>query len=160
MDNDAAGEKSTIANGEELVNSGLDVLVVRLSGEKDPDSYILKYGVDAFRDNINNAISYFDFKLNYLKKNRNLDKSDELAEYINKVINELNKSDDDILKAVTINKLSEEYGIDKILLESKLIKKEPVKKEIKVLKPKKKTSKYEKTAEIILYMMMNVSERT
>lgn len=155
MDNDAAGEKSTIANGEELVNSGLDVLVVRLSGEKDPDSYILKYGVDAFRDNINNAISYFDFKLNYLKKNRNLDKSDELAEYINKVINELNKSDDDILKAVTINKLSEEYGIDKILLESKLIKKEPVKKEIKVLKPKKKTSKYEKTAEIILYMMMN-----
>ena len=155
MDNDNAGEKSTLANGEELEKAGLNVLVVRLSGEKDPDSYILKYGIDAFNDNIKNAISYFDFKLSYLKKNRNLKKSDDLADYINKIIDELNKSDDEILKAVTINKLAEEYDIDKMLLEAKLIKKEPIKKEIKVIKPKRKKTKYEKTAETILYIMMN-----
>lgn len=155
MDNDSAGEKSTLVNGEELEKAGLNVLVVRLSGEKDPDSYILKYGIDAFNDNIKNAISYFDFKLSYLKKNRNLKKSDDLADYINKIIDELNKSDDEILKAVTINKLAEEYDIDKMLLEAKLIKKEPIKKEIKVIKPKKKKTKYEKTAETILYIMMN-----
>ena len=155
MDNDAAGEKSTLSNGEELVKNGLDVLVVRLSGEKDPDSYILKYGIEAFNDNIKNAISYFDFKISYLKKNKNLNKSDDLAEYINNIINELNKSDDDILKAVTINKLSEEYHIDKLLLESKLVKKEKIKKETKIIKPKKKKNKYEKAAEMILYIMIN-----
>ncbi len=155
MDNDAAGEKSTLANGEELVKAGLDTLVVRLSGEKDPDSYILKYGVDAFKDNIKSAISFFDFKINYLKKNKNLAKSDELADYINNVISELNKSDDEILKAVTINQISEKYHIDKSLLESKLIKKENVQKEVIKEKAKKKSSKYERAAEIILYMMMN-----
>ena len=155
LDNDKAGEDNTLTNGEQLVNAGLDVLVVRLSGEKDPDEYILKYGVDAFKDNIKNAITYFDFKINYLKKNRNLNKSDELADYINKIIDELNKSDDEILKAVTINKLSLEYDIDKMLLESKLIKKEKVKKELKPKIIKKKKSKYEKAAEVILYIMMN-----
>jgi len=155
MDNDEAGEKATIDNGEALEQAGIEVLVVRLSGEKDPDSYILKYGIDAFRDNINNALSYFDFKLSYYKKNRNLAKSDELANYINQIIDELNKSDDEILKAVTINKLSEEYGIDKFLLEAKLIKKEQVLAAPKSVKPKKKTSKYEKAAETILYIMMN-----
>ena len=155
MDNDSAGEKSTLLNGEELEKAGLEVLVVRLSGEKDPDSYILKYGIEAFNDNIKNAISYFDFKVNYLKKNKNLNKSDDLAEYINNIINELNKSDDDILKAVTINKLSSEYHLDKQLLESKLIKKEKIQKIPKIIKTTKKKNKYEKAAEMILYIMLN-----
>ncbi len=156
MDNDNAGEKSTLTNGELLEKAGIETLVVRLSGEKDPDTYILKYGIDAFRDNINNASTYFDFKMNYLKKNKNLNKSEELAEYINNVIDELNKSDDDILKAVTINKLSNDYGIDKDLIEAKLIKKEKVKEVVKIVpKVKRKLSKYEKTAEAIIYMMMS-----
>ena len=157
MDNDEAGEKSTLDNGEALTRENIDVLVVRLSGEKDPDSYILKYGIDSFRENINSAYSYFDFKLNYLKKNKNLSKSDELAEYINKVIEELNNSDDEILKAVTINKIVEDYGLDRDLIEGKIIKKEIKKVDIKP-KPKKKTNKYEKAAEMILYMMMNDSK--
>ena len=156
MDNDAAGEKSTIANGEALIEAGLEVNVVRLSGEKDPDSYILKNGIDAFKDNIKNALTYFDFKLNYYKNKRNLNKADELAEYINEVIAELNKSDDDILKTITINKLSEDYQIDKDLLNAKLIKKEKVKPQvIEKPKPKIKLNKYSKAAESILYIMMN-----
>lgn len=156
MDNDAAGEKSTIANGEALIEAGLEVSVVRLSGEKDPDSYILKNGIDAFKDNIKNALTYFDFKLNYYKNKRNLNKADELAEYINEVIDELNKSDDDILKTITINKLSEDYQIDKDLLNAKLIKKEKVKPQvIEKPKPKIKLNKYSKAAESILYIMMN-----
>ena len=155
MDNDEAGEKATLDNGELLSGAGIEVLVVRLTKEKDPDTYILKEGIDAFRENINNASTFFDFKLNYLKKNKNLNKSEELAEYVNKVIDELNKSDDEILKAVTINKLAEDYGIDKFLLEAKLVKKEQIKDIPKVVKPKKKTSKYDKTAQTILYIMMN-----
>ena len=156
MDNDAAGEKSTIANGEALIEAGMEVNVVRLSGEKDPDSYILKNGIDAFKDNIKNALTYFDFKLNYYKNKRNLNKADELAEYINEVIDELNKSDDDILKTITINKLSEDYQIDKDLLNAKLIKKEKVKPQvIEKPKPKIKLNKYSKAAESILYIMMN-----
>lgn len=156
MDNDEAGEKSTLANGEELVKAGITVNVVRLSTYKDPDAYILNNGEESFKAAISGAISFFDFKLNVYKKSKNLDKADDLAEYINKILNELNASDDDILKEVTITKLSEEYHIDKGILESKLIKKENV--PIKIYTsppPKKKLGKYKKAAEAILYAMMN-----
>ena len=157
LDNDAAGEKSTLANGEALIQNNLEVFVVRLSGNKDPDTYILDNGIEKFKDAIKNAVSYFDFKLNILKNSKDLNKSDELASYINNVIEELNKSDDDILKNITINKLSKDYGLDKELLQSKIIQKE----KIDTIVPKKikpKLNKYSKIAEAVLLIMMSDSK--
>lgn len=157
MDNDDAGEKSTLSNGEALIKEGIDVSVVRLSGEKDPDSYIIKNGVESFTNLIKNAITFFDFKLKYFKKNKNLNKSDDLALYINTVIDELNKSDDEILKSVTINNLAKEYDIDKKVLEGKLVKNVKVNvNEFKRVKPK--LNKFHQAAEAILYLMLNYSK--
>lgn len=157
MDNDDAGEKSTLSNGEALIKEGIEVSVVRLSGEKDPDSYIIKNGVESFTNLIKNAITFFDFKLKYFKKNKNLSKSDDLALYINTVIDELNKSDDEILKSVTINNLAKEYDIDKKVLEGKLVKNVKVNvNEFKRVKPK--LNKFHQAAEAILYLMLNYSK--
>lgn len=158
MDNDNAGEKSTILNGEELIKNNIEVSVVRLTGEKDPDSFILKNGADAFRDALKGEISFFDFKLRYFKKDKNLNKADELAEYINKIIDELNKSDDDILKSVTINKISEDYNIDKRILEGKLVKITPRIDSVVVKRKRPKLNQYHQAAEAILYLMMNDSK--
>jgi len=155
MDNDDAGEKTTLSSGEALVSAGLDPLVVRISSAKDPDDYLIQNGVDTFKELLKAPMSYFDFKMHYLKKNRDLKKADELAAYVNNIISELNKSDDDILKEVTINNLVKEFGIDKELLTSKLISKEPV-KEVKIIpKAKPKLTKYNRVCEALLYMMMN-----
>ena len=158
MDNDSAGEKSTISNGEALVSAGIEVLVVRLAGAKDPDSYILEFGTDKFKDAINGAVSYFDCKLSVLKNKKNLNKDTDLADYINDVIFELNKSDDEILKSITINNISKEYGIDKDLLMSKLVKKDMVPKiEIKKVSVRK-LDKNSKICEALLAIMMSNSK--
>ena len=154
MDSDSAGINAAIINGELLRNSGIEVNVVKLEGAKDPDEFIVKYGIDKYTDSILHSINFFEFKLNYLKGNKNLNNADELAKYINVVIDELNKSDDEILKNVTINKMSEEYKIDKELLLSKIIKKE---KKV-IVTPKintKKSSQNIKAVEEVLYYMMN-----
>lgn len=154
MDSDKAGINAALINGDILKNAGIDVCVIKLEGAKDPDEYILKFGVDAYKDAIAHAINLFDFKINYLKNNKNLNNADELTDYINGVINELNKSDDDILKNITINKLSEEYKIDKNLLLNKIIPKEK-KATIEIPKITKKEKQNIRAVEEILYYMMN-----
>ena len=156
MDSDNAGIKATLANGELLSKSNIEVSVLKLTGAKDPDEYINKFGVDKYKECINHAISLFDFKMNYLKDNKNLNNADELSSYINKVIDELNKSDDEILRTVTINKLSEEYNIDKNILLSKLNVLDKKDTEVKVIKrPVKKIKQNIRAVEEILYYMMN-----
>lgn len=156
MDSDKAGINAALTNGEILKSNGIDVSVIKLDGAKDPDEYILKYGIDSYKDVINHAINLFDFKINYLKSNKNLNNADELTDYINNVITELNRSDDDILKNVTINKLSEEYNIDKNILLNKITPSE--KKVIVETKKitKKQTQNIRAVEEILYYMMNNV----
>lgn len=154
MDNDDAGEKSTIAAGDELLKYNLNVFVTRLSGEKDPDDYIIANGEEKFKEVIKNSISFFEFKLLYFKKNKDLNKSKDLANYINVVIEELNKTTDDILKEVTINNLNKEYGIDKEVIYKKLTKNEPLIAKPMIIKKRPKLNKYKKISEAVLYMMM------
>ena len=155
MDSDKAGINAAKINGDLLKQNDIDVYVVTLSGAKDPDEYILKYGIESYKNVIEHAIKLFDFKINTFKQDKNLNNIDELNNYVNSVIDELNKTDDDILKNITINKLSEDYKLDKDLLLSKLIKKEVPIKEIKIEKVKKIQKQNIKAVEEILYYMMN-----
>ncbi len=158
LDNDNAGLIATLNNGEELVKNNIEVNVIRLTGEKDPDEYILAKGIDAFKENIKTPMTFFDFKLNYLKQGKDLNKAEELSEYINAVISNLSKTNDPILKEVTIKKLSEEYGISYDILKNKL--NDLNKEEVEIIPPsiKKDNTKrtaYSISADKILYFMMN-----
>ena len=152
LDNDNAGEEATVKNGETLVSSGIDTRVVRLSGAKDPDEYIEKYGIDAMENNINNAIKYIDFKIEYLKKNKNLNNMEDMITYVKEVINILNNQDD-LTKELIISKISKDYQIDIDVLKKGLVN-VPKKKEIKeeIIKPK--MSKYQKASHKVLYYML------
>lgn len=157
LDNDDAGEKATYDNSLLLENGNIEVCAVRLSGEKDPDSYILKNGVEAMEDNIKKAIPINEFKLNYLKKDKNLTNTDDLVKYVHIVLDDLRKSRDEILREVTLKKLSTEYNLSYDLLKKqledlKVTQRVETKDEIK----KKKTA-LDSALNNILYYMMNDS---
>jgi DNA primase len=160
LDNDDAGELATVNNGEELLKNNIDLHVVRLSGEKDPDEYILKEGIEAMKDNINHAISFYEFKTKYYKKNKDLSNPEDLAEYINQVLKEINLMKDPVKQETELNRLSSDYNISKEVLRSKLDNILPVKEikeDVNRIDTKKKTA-YTISSEKILYFMMNGSE--
>lgn len=155
MDNDEAGEKATLSIGEELERENVQTTILRLSGAKDPDEYILANGVEAFKEAMDNATSYFDFKLKYLKKNKNLDKEVDAAKYVNSVLKELSKSNDDILIELTINKLANDFNLNKNDLMNKVKKVEKVNVVKVEAKPKVKLTKNLKLCELLLYYMLD-----
>lgn len=153
FDGDDAGLKATKGAIEELAKLGIEPKIVRLENNSDPDDYIIKNGGDSFKTKIDNPMNIMEFKESLLKKEYNLKNTEELASYINTMINEINKIDDDILREVSINKLSKETDIDIELLKSKLIKKEPVKIEVK--KPTlTRLNKYQKSERNLIYYML------
>ena len=158
LDNDNAGLIATLNNGEELEKNNVPISVIRLSGEKDPDEYIVANGKDAFIDNLNHALTYFEFKMNYLKQNKDLSKVEDQSDYIKEVLSNLAAKDDLILREVTLNNLSKEYNVDISVLKTQLDSIKPVQtkvvKEKPVLEVVKKDA-YMKTVEKILYFMMN-----
>ena len=160
LDNDNAGLLATANNGEELVKHGIETLVIRLSGEKDPDEYIIANGKDAFIDNLEHPLTFFEFKMNYLKQNKDLSKVEDLTDYINDVLKDLSISDDPILREVTLSKLSQEYNLSLDVLKSRLEKKEVVQQKEEPVKEVIKTKKdlYTIGTEKILYFMMNGEE--
>ncbi len=156
FDNDEAGLKATIQNGDLLANENVNVKVLRISDAKDPDEYILKNGIDKYKTAIEHSENYFDFKLNYLRENKNLDKVEDLNKYINSVINELNKSNDPLLRELTINDLSEKYNIDKQVLLNKLDDIKEVKIKVTTLKEKKdKLDNKTKIYRTFIYYLLN-----
>ncbi len=161
LDNDVAGETATLNNGELLAKEGLELYVIRLSGQKDPDEYILANGIEAFKNNLVNPLSYFDFKVNYLKKNKDLSKTNDLALYVNQVLEEIASSNDEILIELTLKKISEEYDLSIDVLRDKLkgLKKVET-KEIKPIIKKNNTKKdaYLLSADKIIYFMLNGGE--
>jgi DNA primase len=153
FDGDDAGLKATKGAIVELNKLGITPKIVRLENNSDPDEYILKNGGQAFINKIDNPMNIMEFKESLLKKEYNLNNTEELANYINKMIGEIDNIDDDILREVSINKLSEETKVDINLLKSKLTKKEIKKEEIK---PKKniKLNKYIKSEQNLIYYML------
>lgn len=158
LDNDQAGLDATVKNGDELQKYNLDIRVVRLTDAKDPDEYIRLKGVDALKDNIKHAIKYIDFKLEYLKNNKNLNNMEDLILYVREVISSLN-STDDLTKELVISKISKDYEIDAEILKQELNNSVPEKEtNIKSSEapraPKPKPSKYKSAASKILFSMM------
>ena len=67
-DSDGPGQNAIMRGIDILRSMGVDIRVLQISGAKDPDEFVLKYGPDRFRKCMDNAISVVEFKVKVLKK--------------------------------------------------------------------------------------------
>ena len=161
LDQDEAGVTNTIKIGDELLKHNIDITVIVFEDYKDSDEFISKKGKNAFEIAYNNRISFIDFKLKYLKSNKNMKDSVEISKYINEAIDSLEQIDDDILRELKITEISKEFGIDDSVIRNKIKIKEVKKKKEEISKQEEKTKEYNKydISEIrILYLMLNYDD--
>ena len=90
-DADGAGQEAIMRGLDILKNLGCDVRVLQISGAKDPDEYVTKFGPDRLKKCIDNAISLVEFKVKALKKNLNLDNTGDKIKFLNEVAKILSK---------------------------------------------------------------------
>lgn len=161
LDGDNPGQDAMLHNGELLEKAGLNVKVICLKDDEDPDSYILKYGENKFRDLINNAINYSDFKIDRLKVNVNFESDQELSNYVNKVLKEVVSIKDEIRCEIILKKLANETNLSYNTLEKKfneyksLGEKDISKFEDNLIKREdKKKDKYTRACEEFIYYML------
>lgn len=113
FDSDGAGQTAIARSLEILQNMGCDMRVLQMEGAKDPDEYILKFGVVRFQNLMQNAISLFEFKVKNLKQGLNLENSNDKIKFLNEIAKLISKIDNTMEKEVYIEKIAKTYDISK-----------------------------------------------
>ena len=161
FDGDTAGEEATISAIEILEKINVIPKIIRLEDNMDPDDYIIKRGKEAFINKINKAMSVVEFKMQQLKKDKNLADTKELAKYIEESIKELTKIEDEILIELSLKKIASEYEIEYTTLKRKYNLYKKNNKEIQnqiIETPEKKETIYEKAQKSLVYYMLKKTE--
>jgi DNA primase len=112
-DSDEAGIKATLRAIDILVLQGMDVRVLIQNRAKDPDEYLMKYGVDEFRVELERAMHHVDFKVLLLQKQYNLQNIDEKVKFLNGVARILKDIENLVEREVYINKIAEKYSVSR-----------------------------------------------
>lgn len=160
LDGDDPGVHATIGIGNTLLDQGIEVKVIVLPKNDDPDTFILNNGKDRFINLMDAAVNFSDFKMQKLRENVDFRSDEEKANYINAVLEETTKIDDTIRVEVVLKRLAKEFDIGYNTLEMRFndLKQKNAKPILQLEIPKQQISrkdKYTKAVEQILYFMLN-----
>ena len=131
-DADGAGQEAIVRGLDILRNLGCDVRVLQISGAKDPDEYVTKYGPERLKKCIDDAISLVEFKVRVLKRTLNLENTADKIKFLNEVAKILARVENSMEQEIYIEKISKDYDISKEALYSEIKK---------ILYPKNTSSK-------------------
>lgn len=112
-DADGAGQAAIIRGMEILKSMGCDIRVLQISGAKDPDEFVIKYGPDRFRKCMDDAISVVEYKVKNLKKDLNLENTSDKIKFLNAIAKILSEVDNSMEREVYVEKISKSYDISK-----------------------------------------------
>ena len=154
FDGDDAGLKATKSAIEELIKIGVEPKIVRLGNGRDPDDYIKENGKETFEKALKNAMNIMEFKEYVLKNEIDTTSAEGLANYTNAMINEIKTINDEVLREISIVKLSEETKLSIEFIKDKVGEKKKIDEVIITPKENNKLTKFEKSERNLVYYML------
>jgi DNA primase len=117
-DGDTAGEIATLRSLDLLIDEGINVKVVPLPKGMDPDVLVRQEGINTLKAKVQEAVSFFDYKLDILKSRHNIKDEHGKAKIASEMLLTINKFDNAILRSEYTKRLSDQMRIpEKYILE-------------------------------------------
>ena len=117
---DEAGQKATARALGIFGTTGMEIKVLRLTGGKDPDEIIKKYGAQRFRDIINGAANDTEYRLLRARQGIDLSTDDGKVKYLSAATEVLAGIPSPAEVDVYASRLANELGVDKLAIESQV----------------------------------------
>ncbi|MDQ3193517.1 MAG: DNA primase, partial [Bacteroidota bacterium] len=111
FDSDFAGIKAARRGIEIILEAGLDLSVVSLPENEDPDSFINKFGKEEFEQQIQKRKSVINFISELYEKEGKLESVNDKTDFIKEIINYIGKMPDKIKRAFYIKEISGLYSL-------------------------------------------------
>ena len=110
-DMDNAGRTAADKAMKLLAEVGVDVKVLNMTGAKDPDEYIKKFGPDKFGQLINRSQTGFDYKLSKILEGYDLSIGEDKIKASNEICEIISKVYSSVERAVYIASAAEKLGL-------------------------------------------------
>lgn len=112
-DSDSAGQNATVRGLSIARSTGAKVKVVSIPDGKDPDEFIRKHGVEAFRELLKNALPLIDFYIEYVKSKVDISRLEGKLQALNELMPLLSSiRGDNVERNVYVRKLSRLLDMD------------------------------------------------
>lgn len=121
-DADGAGQQAIIRGMEIFKSMDIDIRILQISGAKDPDEYVLKFGPEKMVKAMDEAISAIEFKIKVLRANLDLNNVNDKVKFLTEIAKILSNVDNNIEREVYIDRISKVYEISKNAIVSEVDK--------------------------------------
>ena len=117
-DSDEAGQKATDKALKILENVGIEPKILRMSGAKDPDEYIKKFGADKFRSLIEESRGKFDFMLDGVRAKYNLEIAAEKVKAVAEICRFIAGVYSSVERDIYIDRTAREFSVEAVSLKN------------------------------------------
>ncbi len=112
-DSDDAGQRADSRALELLGAVGLDVRVLKLKGAKDPDEFIKKFGVDAFRDALSGSSSKFRYTMDKVLSKYDVSSDEDKIRAMREINEYIAGFGSEVEREIYIGQASDKLGISR-----------------------------------------------
>lgn len=120
-DMDEAGTKAALRAIDVIAAAGGRSRIIRITGAKDPDEYITKYGVSGFKKAVEKAVPSTEFKISLVKKQYDLTDTDGKIRFVEETAQVLAGLSDAVEVDAYIKKTALDTGISAQAINGKYV---------------------------------------
>jgi len=115
-DGDDAGVKAAMRTSQIVERHEMNAFIIKLPVEDDPDTYVLKYGLSAFENQLSKKLNPTEFKIDYFYKFNPNPSVEQKDQFIHEILDSFIESGNTIKTGLYLHQLADRLQINEGLL--------------------------------------------